>query len=373
MEVYYVENENIRRIEQYAIGEEKHLEDRFARLGNIQLGNVSILYVGRQVEVSNQNNDMLDILGIDEDGNTVIVELKKDKGRRKVVAQALDYAGRVQDFGYERLNKEYQQTTETENTLRHDHEAQFNLDNPLEPEEFNNSQRIVLVGTDFDKRLVNMADFLREHRIDVVLVEYKTYKDTEQGTELLTTSAIRRPLSEEPTSSTDRTISEEKKRRREFWQEFTDIYREYDLSGVNTTPHSASYGIYIFTSSGRRKKPAYIRPTIELSSDARILIRFYDQTFVAEQQNRVAFKEAIEAAIRDLNVNLPVETKDELEWDRKESREFDKVILRHDDPAHERFTNENKIKKIQQWFVDVARVYKHGLKEMKEEGRISET
>lgn len=373
MEVYYVEDENIRRIEQHAIGKEKQLENRLARLDNIQLGNVHILYIGRQVGFSDQSQDLLDILGVDEDGNTVIVELKKEKGRRKVVAQALDYAGRVQNFDYEKLNQEYKKTTEDENSLRHDHETHFDLEEPLKPKEFNFAQRLVLVGTDFDKRLVNTADFLREHNLDVVLVEYETYKDAEQGTELLTTNAIRRPLSEEPTSPTDKTLSEGEKRRKEFWQEFTDLHEEYGLSGSTSNPSSASYAIHVFTSSGRKKRPAYIRPTAELSNKARILIRFYDKTFVAKQENRVAFEEAVEAAIRDLDVDLPPATKDELDWNREESRDFDKVILRHDNPAHEEFTNEDKTKKLQQWFVDVARVYENTLLEMKENGRISET
>ena len=43
----------------------------------------------------------LDLLAVDEEGNLVIVELKRDSAARDVVAQTLDYASSIHDFSRE--------------------------------------------------------------------------------------------------------------------------------------------------------------------------------------------------------------------------------------------------------------------------------
>ena len=49
-----------------------------------------LLIIGRQVPTDLGKS--IDLLGIDRDGNVVVVELKRDRTPRDVVAQALEYA-----------------------------------------------------------------------------------------------------------------------------------------------------------------------------------------------------------------------------------------------------------------------------------------
>ena len=49
---------------------------------------------------------LLDLLGIDKTGNTVVVELKRGGLPREVVAQAIDYASDVAAWSVERLSEE---------------------------------------------------------------------------------------------------------------------------------------------------------------------------------------------------------------------------------------------------------------------------
>ena len=51
-----------------------------------------ILIIGEQVSTK---SGFIDFLGIDESGNLVIIELKRDKLAREVLAQAIDYASDV--------------------------------------------------------------------------------------------------------------------------------------------------------------------------------------------------------------------------------------------------------------------------------------
>ena len=55
-----------------------------------------LLVIGRQVPTI--FGGIIDLLCIDEDGDLVIVELKRDKTPREITAQALDYASWVQDL-----------------------------------------------------------------------------------------------------------------------------------------------------------------------------------------------------------------------------------------------------------------------------------
>ncbi|MXR51365.1 DUF91 domain-containing protein [Halovenus sp. WSH3] len=207
MEVYLVERDNMKRVPESELDTEANLEQRLVRTDGAKIGEVEVLYVGRQG--SPGEGGIFDILGVDERGDTVIVELKRDRAPRDIVAQALEYASEIRNVDYEYLNDQYREFLREEQgytdpsempTLREAHREYFDLDDALSKREFNDEQRLVVVGTDFQDVSLNMADFLREHGVDVVAVEYSTYRDEEEGIELLTTDGIRRPLSEEPTT-----------------------------------------------------------------------------------------------------------------------------------------------------------------------------
>ena len=61
-----------------------------------------IVVIGEQVPTS---SGPLDFLGIDTSGNTVIVELKRDKLPREALAQAIDYASDVADWDVDRFRE----------------------------------------------------------------------------------------------------------------------------------------------------------------------------------------------------------------------------------------------------------------------------
>jgi len=213
MEVYLVERDDMKRVPESELETEANLEQRLVRTDGARIGEVEVLYVGRQG--SPGDGGIFDILGVDERGDTVIVELKRDRAPRDIVAQALEYASEIRNVDYGYLDDRYREFLQEEQgytdpaeipSLREAHADYFDLDDTLSEREFNDDQRLVVVGTEFRDVSLNMADFLREHGIDVVAVEYSTYRAEEEGIELLTTDGIRRPLSEEPStvSSTSR-------------------------------------------------------------------------------------------------------------------------------------------------------------------------
>jgi len=63
---------------------------------------IDILLIGRQVTTANQGR--IDLLAIDDEANLVVLELKRDKTPREIVAQALDYASWANDLSYEQID-----------------------------------------------------------------------------------------------------------------------------------------------------------------------------------------------------------------------------------------------------------------------------
>ena len=54
------------------------------------------MVIGRQVKTD--HGGVIDLLAIDRDGNLIVIELKRDKTPRDIVAQSLDYGSWVREL-----------------------------------------------------------------------------------------------------------------------------------------------------------------------------------------------------------------------------------------------------------------------------------
>jgi len=104
-----------------------------------------ILIIGEQVKTS---SGYVDFLGIDKTGNTVIVELKRDKLPREVIAQAIDYASDIVAWDIDRLSEICQSTN---NQGLEDFISENFTELNTEDIIINNSQRLLLVGFGIDE------------------------------------------------------------------------------------------------------------------------------------------------------------------------------------------------------------------------------
>ncbi len=83
----------------------------------------NVLIIGRQV-ITNLNS-IIDLLGIDKNGNTVVIELKRDKTPRETIAQLLEYASFIENLDYSQLNEIYRDYSGEEISLEDYHRAYF--------------------------------------------------------------------------------------------------------------------------------------------------------------------------------------------------------------------------------------------------------
>jgi hypothetical protein len=139
-----------------------------------------LFIVGRQVLVPDVK-DRIDLLALDPQGNAVIIELKRGKLKDPVEIQALRYASYVAKWGYDEFEKlaTAHHTPKNPNFLFN--EAWENFCTQAGTEEVpdvNQDQRVILAGVGVKEKLGSVALWLRQHKVDITVVELKLYRES---------------------------------------------------------------------------------------------------------------------------------------------------------------------------------------------------
>lgn len=146
----------------------------------------NVLIIGRQV-ITNLNS-IIDLLGIDKNGNTVVIELKRDKTPRETIAQLLEYASFIENLDYSQLNEIYRDYSGEEISLEDYHRAYFQNETD-EKVSFNKSTKLVIVAQEISKEIRQTALFLRKKGIDIYCMEFK-YFETEFGERIISSDIV---------------------------------------------------------------------------------------------------------------------------------------------------------------------------------------
>lgn len=134
-------------------------------------------------------------MALDTNGNLVIIELKKGKLKDPAEIQALRYASYVSRWSYEDIEKQAQAYFAEKG------DRDFNFNEKFEEfcteagveeiPDINQDQRIILVGSKVKEKLGSVALWLREHSVDIKVVEVSLFKD---GDNLLLSPNVIIPL-----------------------------------------------------------------------------------------------------------------------------------------------------------------------------------
>ena len=142
---------------------------------DLSLVGEDLLLLGKQVATA--YGHAIDILALDRQGNLVLLELKRGRTPRDVVAQVLDYASWVHDLSateIERLAEVYRKKP-LEELFR----EQFHADLP---DSLNEEQRLVIVATELDPQSERIVQFLSSQygvNLNVVFFDYYRHGDRE--------------------------------------------------------------------------------------------------------------------------------------------------------------------------------------------------
>jgi hypothetical protein len=172
--LWRVDGETVTKVETASLSAEERLEDFVESQIDI-LGLGDLLIVGRQVITD--FGKRIDLLAIDAQGDLHVLELKKDRTPREVVAQALEYGFWIVDLSYEDIAEIY--------ATHHDGEdfasgfsSHFEAD---VPETINAAHRLIIVASRMDQSTEQIVNYLGRNDvpINVLFFEYLVDCDRE--------------------------------------------------------------------------------------------------------------------------------------------------------------------------------------------------
>ena len=155
---------------------ERRLQEIIA--ADLSIIDPSLMMVGR--EVATPLGSRVDVLAIDADGNLVVIELKRGRTPREVVAQTLDYGSWIRNMTSEEIANtfiDYQLRFFGEATPKGIDKA-FQERFKAIPEELNASHRLVIVAGELDSSTERIVSYLREeYGVDINVVLFRAFQD----------------------------------------------------------------------------------------------------------------------------------------------------------------------------------------------------
>jgi hypothetical protein len=171
---------------------EKHLECWLEK-SPWAIAQEPLIWIGRQTTAVQDDSTIFpDLLGMDKDGNIVVVELKKGRAPREVIAQILEYAAWANNLSDESIFSmatEYlsQKCEAGKNRLEELFAEKFESD---EFPSINQTQRLYIVAEEIPPRIASVCRFLRtSHGLDINCIEFSVFQ-TESGEILVNSERI---------------------------------------------------------------------------------------------------------------------------------------------------------------------------------------
>ncbi len=170
---------------------ESHIEDWLENSPWALIQNENIVWIERQPSAKDEEGTIYpDLLGVDIDGNLIIVEFKRGRTPRDVVAQLLEYAAWADGLTSEEIHKIAENYFERNNLYQgksfNDVFSEFcDLPEHDELPILNRKLRLYIVAGVIPERILGVCRYLRNsHSIDISCVSVSTF-ETETGERLV--------------------------------------------------------------------------------------------------------------------------------------------------------------------------------------------
>jgi len=131
-----------------------------------------LMLIGRQVSTS--YGKFIDMLAMDGSGNLSIIELKKNRTPREVVAQLLDYASWIQLLSYEEIAAIYSDKNQGKR-LEEGFDDAFGTSLP---EQINQNHELIVVASELDSSTERIINYLSDnYSVPVNAVFFRFFRD----------------------------------------------------------------------------------------------------------------------------------------------------------------------------------------------------
>ncbi|MBV10594.1 MAG: recombinase RecB [Rubinisphaera sp.] len=174
-------------------------------VADLSLLGSDLMLIGQQVTTA--FGKYIDLLAMDSEGNLVVIELKRDKTPREVVAQALDYASWVDGLSYNEIAELYA----AHNTGEEFEKGFAEVFGSSPPDTINESHQMIVVASELDPSTERIINYLsNNYGVPINTVFFRHFADN--GSEYLTRTWLIDPQEVE-TKASKSTV----KKKQESW------------------------------------------------------------------------------------------------------------------------------------------------------------
>jgi hypothetical protein len=168
--LWRMDGQSVHQVSSSVIASEQHLEDVIdARIEILGLG--KLFQIGRQVITD--FGKRIDLLAIDNQGDLHVIELKRDRTPREVVAQTLEYGFWVQGLSFEAIRELYATHHQGD-----DFDSAFttHFESDL-PEAINTGHHLAVVATGIDLSTEQIVEYVRGYGVPINVLFFEYLQD----------------------------------------------------------------------------------------------------------------------------------------------------------------------------------------------------
>lgn len=169
--------DRLKAIQYSRIASEKQLESLLA--ADVSVIDSDLMLIGRQVVTA--SGGFIDLLALDVTGQIVVIELKRDRTPREVVAQILDYASwasTLTEVQISNIFTDFQHRHAPGQLPRSLSEAFQDCFSVSQlPEPLNDSHRLILVASELDDSSERIINYLADHGISINAAFFRVFRD----------------------------------------------------------------------------------------------------------------------------------------------------------------------------------------------------
>lgn len=170
IKLWQIADDTLNPIDSSGLDLESRLEEWLRK--DVGLVNDDLLVIGQQVPTAHTGS--IDLLAMDADGNLVILELKRDKTPRDVVAQTLDYASWVKTLTHEEVERIAAEFWGGDAAFEQAFMKKFGTDLP---EVVNEKHRMYIVASALDPSTERILEYLSAtYGVDINFASFNYFK-----------------------------------------------------------------------------------------------------------------------------------------------------------------------------------------------------
>lgn len=191
MPIFRLEEDKLIIAQETDVELEKHLENWLENSPWAVIQDELVLWIDRQTSAQDEEGTIFpDLLGVDSEGNLVIVEFKRGKTPRSVVAQLLEYAAWANELPLEQIHDIADAYFEKRDEFRGKTFTEafrevFDMPETDELPPLKRKLRLFVVAEEIHPRVIGVCRFLRtSYKMDVSCIAVSKFQ-TESGDEIV--------------------------------------------------------------------------------------------------------------------------------------------------------------------------------------------